>query len=400
MQSNSPPNSNTKANNIALTNAVRILDHSTAKLLLNNGANPNTLNPYGIPLLMLAHRSATMTMLLLKAGAKINATNRDGVTSLMMAAAGGCPDHQFDFDDHLGALYVLLSAGADTDLRDPCGQTALMDAVIHDQLESVAALIRFGADVDIQNNAGCSALHFALTNQGANQNPIIKHLLNAGCNLNGQDRNGFSPIMAAVLEDKPTILELLIQSGADINATDNTGATAYQLCKILLDEAMNDTQGQGIKVNLRYTREFQENIAIGFGDLTIFGNQHGASPVVTLKSIKENSPAHIAGVKPGDIIVAIHGDVLHTSLRGISGQQVDSFILNLNEDLTSVMDSGGTRPITVHFERLHVLTCLNILENALEEQKNLTYHQDEEKHEEEEEKNNGDDECVHMMECF
>ena len=399
MQGNSPPNSNTKADNIALTNAVRILDHSTAKLLLNNGANPNTLNPYGIPLLMLAHRSATMTMLLLSAGAKINATNRDGVTSLMMAAAGGCPDHQFDFDDYLGALYVLLSAGANIN-QAAAGQTALMDAVIHDQLESVAALIRYGADVDIQNNAGCSALHFALTNQGANQNPIIQHLINAGCSTNIQDRNGFSPIMAAVLEDKPTILELLIQSGADINATDNTGATAYQLCKILLDEAMNDTQGQGIKVNLRYTREFQENIAIGFGDLTIFGNQHGASPVVTLKSIKENSPAHIAGVKPGDIIVAIHGDVLHTSLRGISGQQVDSFILNLNEDLTSVMDSGGTRPITVHFERLHVLTCLNILENALEEQNNLTYHQDEEKHEEEEEKNNGDDECVHMMECF
>ena len=86
------------------------------KLLLENGANPDTVDHYGSPVLCAAAKSscAKAVKLLLKAGANVNAQDEDGNTALMCAVDSG--------DDIL--TKVLLKAGADVNIKNKKGDTA------------------------------------------------------------------------------------------------------------------------------------------------------------------------------------------------------------------------------------------------------------------------------------
>jgi ankyrin repeat protein len=69
--------------------------------------------------------------LLLQAGADVDASNADGLTPLMAASQAG----------HLGAVSVLVEAGADLDQRDRLGRTAL-DLALVEGREDVGRLLR------------------------------------------------------------------------------------------------------------------------------------------------------------------------------------------------------------------------------------------------------------------
>eukprot|EP00964_Phaeocystis_antarctica_P108307 scaffold72917_cov67-Phaeocystis_antarctica.AAC.2 len=54
---------------------------------------------------------------------------------------------------------VLLRAGANPDLQDSNGGTALMQAAYHGQEACVKALLRAGANTELLDQAGDTALH-------------------------------------------------------------------------------------------------------------------------------------------------------------------------------------------------------------------------------------------------
>ena len=80
--------------------------------------------------------------------ADVNARNKAGLTSLMLAAESGSTTE---------ALKVLLDAGADVHARDEDGITALMLAARFGTAENVKVLLDAGADVNARDEDGDTA---------------------------------------------------------------------------------------------------------------------------------------------------------------------------------------------------------------------------------------------------
>ncbi|HLJ53565.1 MAG TPA: ankyrin repeat domain-containing protein [Chthonomonadaceae bacterium] len=97
-------------------------------------------------------------------------------------------------------------------------QTAAMGS-----LEIVEAILAQGADVDLTEDSGCTALTYAA--HGGHLE-VMEALLRAGADPNHRDNDSESVLMSAA--DHPgnaSALRILIAAGADVNATSPTGET-------------------------------------------------------------------------------------------------------------------------------------------------------------------------------
>ena len=163
------------------------------ELLLERGADPNTVVRGGETVLMTAARTGQPGPVeaLLARGAKVDAKERRGQTALMWAAADG----------HAAVVELLLKAGADfrTPLPDS-GFTPLFFAARGGRTEVVRVLLKAGADVNEAMQprkpggkgpvSGSSALVLAIEN---GHYELALALLDAGADPNDQ-RSGFTPL--------------------------------------------------------------------------------------------------------------------------------------------------------------------------------------------------------------
>ena len=111
--------------------------------------------------------------LLIRAGAKVNAANRFGVTPMSLAARG-------NGDARL--VEALLAAGVDPNSTSPEGETILMTASRSGSAEAVQVLLAHGASVNLKEGwHEQTALMWAAAD---NQPAIVKALLAAGAEVN------------------------------------------------------------------------------------------------------------------------------------------------------------------------------------------------------------------------
>ena len=82
----------------------------------------------------------------------ITALPRGGLTPLMFAARQGA----------LGAVRALADAGANLNLTDPDGMSALVIAIINGHHEVASALLDKGADPNVADTSGMAALYAAV----------------------------------------------------------------------------------------------------------------------------------------------------------------------------------------------------------------------------------------------
>lgn len=190
-----------------------------AKYLLDHGADVNGLsgNHGAVPLTAAAENGhKAMVELLLARGADVSGR---GLNPFYLAVSKG----------YLAVAEVLLANKAD--VNAPSGTDAFrlrpVQAAARDgRTDLLQMLIQNGADVNVTNSMGETALKFAVAN---NNISAVKLLLAAKASIDPRDFNGETPLHAAAARGNVEMVSLLLKSGAAVDATNNNQATPLLL---------------------------------------------------------------------------------------------------------------------------------------------------------------------------
>jgi ankyrin repeat protein len=148
--------------------------------------------------------------LLLDRGADPNLTNSTGSTALMMSV------------NEPAKVKLLLARGADVNKATPRGRTALLLAAMSDaSAEVVKALIAAGADVKAVDAFKMTALHAATM---GNDTETIRVFIDAGLDVNAADFPGLTPLINASSKGNLEIVRLLLAKGANVNTAMSDGS--------------------------------------------------------------------------------------------------------------------------------------------------------------------------------
>lgn len=165
--------------------AIASDDVRTVQSLLTRGFDPNTVNPEGLPGLILALRVPAPR-----------------VAQLLI----GWPKTQVE-------------------VRTAQDESPLMLAALRGQLELVQMLVKHDADI---NKAGWTALHYAATGGHV---PVIEFLLENSAYIDAESPNGSTPLMMAAMYGSPEAVKHLIQAGADLHVKNELGLTALDFAQ-------------------------------------------------------------------------------------------------------------------------------------------------------------------------
>jgi ankyrin repeat protein len=212
-----------------LFDAVKARNAEQVVLLLETGADPNQRSPYDGPLHVAARLGQVeIAASLIEAGADIELPGFGGLRPLHAASVAQQGE----------IVSLLLARGASVDALDNTGHTALLSFMSSDgtDLAILKELLTSGADANLLD--GTAGLH-ALDQAAIHGRPEIAELLIAfGADLNAKDSlYGGTPLHYAVsyfLDASKThsnVVRVLIDNGADVNATDSHGLTPLSLAR-------------------------------------------------------------------------------------------------------------------------------------------------------------------------
>ena len=127
---------------------------------------------------------------------------------------------------NLPALRALLESGEDVNKKEPkLGRTALHFAAYFDIPVTLKILIEAGADMNTQDREGITPLYLA-AQEG---NPmIVMELIKAGADVNLARPNGATPLHMAAQQGHESCVVALIRDGADIHRRTNIGTTSIR----------------------------------------------------------------------------------------------------------------------------------------------------------------------------
>ncbi len=113
---------------------------------------------------------------------------------------------------------------------DEYGRTPLHYAAADGLADEVSRLLSTGADTNAQDDDGWTPLHFAAQ---ANSSAVTAALLSAGANTELKDSYGNTPLFNAVFASQGdgTVIQLLINAGANPNAANLSDVTPLSLAK-------------------------------------------------------------------------------------------------------------------------------------------------------------------------
>ncbi|XP_022519172.2 ankyrin repeat and SOCS box protein 2 isoform X1 [Astyanax mexicanus] len=192
-------------------------------MLLNHGACVNKTSSQGWTPLheAVCRNNVEICDMLVKAGAKISIPNNYGITPIFVAAQSGKVD----------ALRFLLKHGADINSQAADGATALYEACKNGHVDIVQFLLSQNADANKPGKTGLLPIHIA-AQRGNDSNDLLTY----GCTRKSDKavkivsllipatskarvrRTGISPLHLAAERNRDDVLELLIETGFDVNA--------------------------------------------------------------------------------------------------------------------------------------------------------------------------------------
>ncbi|KAJ5289112.1 hypothetical protein N7478_002142 [Penicillium angulare] len=192
------------------------------QMLHRHGADINSTNPDGHTALSICIDFAGFEAIELLL---INGANPDGNDK----APDGRPILIAAYSGNIRLLDTLIRHGADIEITDRMGLTALRYACDNNQPIAARFLLSNGAEIDTTDaRTHTTPLGFAITNE---RFELIKVLLEFGPNLNIQDSHGHTPLMRAVAGQSARIMGLLLEKGTDITAMDHRGQDALAMAR-------------------------------------------------------------------------------------------------------------------------------------------------------------------------
>ncbi|XP_021920541.1 fibronectin type 3 and ankyrin repeat domains protein 1-like isoform X2 [Zootermopsis nevadensis] len=201
----------TKEGQMAIVNLFRAIQYGQPKIakknLTNRYGSVEVFNSMGMSPLMQAASlgDPEMVNLMLSAGADVNLTSKGvGRTALMIVC----------FKGDAKIAHQLIERGANWDIRDRNGCTALHYAVDGSEMETVEMALDEGADIEAKDVEQWTPLMRGVILESSVQ--ILKKLLERGATPNCVDRRGQTCLMQAVLSGCKDIVKLLVDSGADL----------------------------------------------------------------------------------------------------------------------------------------------------------------------------------------
>jgi ankyrin repeat protein len=125
----------------------------------------------------------------------------------------------------LSEIERLVTRGANANVADGDGVSALMVATLFGDARTVELLLRRGADANRAGASGTTPLMWAMPDEEK-----VRVLLARGANVNARSETGRTPLLiAASYPGTVGVLRLLLDRGADIRASDAGGASALAL---------------------------------------------------------------------------------------------------------------------------------------------------------------------------
>jgi uncharacterized protein len=252
-----------------LMTASRTGNVEAMRVLLVHGADPNAHeNWYGETALIwaAAENHAAAVRLLLESGAKVDLASKKmvfprkvgGQTTLPVGAM--TPLMYTARQGALDAARALVEGGANLNVQDPDGTTAVVFAIINGHYDVAAMLVEKGADPNLADSSGMAALYAAvdmntlpfmhgrpypkpsgrlgivdtvnvLLTHGADVNQKLKTpLLRRHNNTSTQSLGeGTTPLIRAAASGDVTLMHLLLQHGADASIRQKNGTTIVML---------------------------------------------------------------------------------------------------------------------------------------------------------------------------
>ncbi|KAL1765663.1 KN motif and ankyrin repeat domain-containing protein 3 isoform X1 [Sigmodon hispidus] len=161
--------------------------------------NGNTALHYSV-----SHGNLAISSLLLDTGVcDVNHQNRAGYSALMLAALTSVGQEEED----MAVVKRLFSMGDVNAKASQTGQTALMLAISHGHQDMVAALLECGADVNVQDADGATALMCA--SEYGRLDTVQLLLAQPGCDLTILDNEGTSALAIALEAEQDEVAALL-----------------------------------------------------------------------------------------------------------------------------------------------------------------------------------------------
>jgi len=208
------------------------------KLILNTGFDVDTSDYDGRTALHLSaseNRFDAVKFLLEECNAKVNVEDRWGGTPLSDAIK----------NNHTELADYLRGRGAN--MREKSAATEMCDAGFRGDVNKVQTLLRNGAEVNVSDYDGRTALHLAASE---GKLKMVQFLIEQGADPNLQDRWGGTPLKEAESNRHSDVVDILVNAGAVVAeklcraATQGDMKTLKKLVEAKCDINLGDYDGR------------------------------------------------------------------------------------------------------------------------------------------------------------
>lgn len=287
----------------------------------------------------------------------INARNLAGKTALHEGARTG----------NLSFVRTLLAAGADINAVDETGKTALTDAIQANRTDAVKLILDRGASPVMQDMYGRNAYHEAVEYSGTD---IIVMLRNAGANPMSRDSWGHTPLSLAFRKSPATVMAVIGTNTNLVDSDGNTPLhiAVAERCGDETMQALisagfpvNNRNRTGSTALLQAIKAGQENLArilLASGADPYASDNSGECAVsVALKSVQRFVP--VLAEYAADKTDTIGDGLLHYAARMGDGETVNRLLSLPRIDRTARNIGGETAyDIAVRWQRADIANLL------------------------------------------